>query len=91
MPHKSRRRGKHLSHGKRGKGRQGFSAPAQPLAVARRYEPTPRTDMVAPTAKVLTPRATVAPPINTTAELRRIGILAGVILALLVVFSLVLR
>ena len=90
MPQKSRRRGKH-QHGKKGKSRQGFSAPAQPLAVAQRYEPTPRTEVVAPPAKVPTPRAIVAPPINVTAELRRIGILAGVILALLVVFSLVLR
>jgi hypothetical protein len=90
MPHKSRRRGKNL-HGKRGKGRQGFSAPAQPVARAQRYEPTPRSEVVASPAKALTPRAIVAPPINTSAELRRIGILAGVILALLVVLSLVLR
>jgi hypothetical protein len=90
MPHKSRRRGKHLSHGKIGKGKQGFSTPAQPLAVAQRYEPAPRTGVVAPSAKGLTPKATVAPPINTIAELRRIGILAGVILAILIVLSLLL-
>ena len=92
MSRKSRRRGKHLPQSKRRRDRKGFSVPAQPSAVAQRYEPAPQADMVVPAAKAPTPRATVtlAQPINVAAELRRIGILAGIILVILVVLALVL-
>jgi hypothetical protein len=92
MSRKSRRRGKHLPQSKRRRDRKGFSAPAQPSAVAQRYEPTPRADMVVPAAKAPTPRATVTlvQSINVAAELRRIGILSGIILVILVVLALVL-
>jgi hypothetical protein len=91
MPGKSRR-GKHLPRGKRKKGRKGFSAQvAQPSAVGQAYEPAPQAGMIAPSTKVPTPRATViaAQHPNIVAELRRIGILAGIILVILVVLALI--
>ena len=89
MPHKSRRHAKYM-HGKRGKSRKGFSAPAQAIAVAQRYEPAPQTGTGIPRVKVPTPRVAVAPPVNVSRELRRIGILAGILLVVLVLASLVL-
>ena len=92
MSGKSRRgRGRHLPRSKRRKGGKGFSAPvAQPLAT-QRYEPAPRADMLVPSAKTPTSRATVtvAQHPNIAAELRRIGILAGIILVILVVLALI--
>ena len=91
MPGKSRRRGRHLPRSKR-KGRKGFSTPvAQPAAVSQGYEPAPEADRLVPSAKAPTPRATVkvAQHPNVVAELRRIGILAGIILVILVVLALV--
>jgi len=90
MPGKSRRRGRHLPRGKR-KGRKGVLAPAaQPAAVSQRYEPAPRAEMLAPSAKAPTPRATVtvAQPPDVAAELWRIGILSGIIVAILIVLAL---
>jgi len=90
MPKSRRRRGRHLPRSKRLKGRKGFSAPvAQPSAVSQRYEPAPRAEMLAPLAKVPAPKATVAPPPDVAAELWRIGILSGIILAILVVLYLI--
>ena len=92
MPGKSRRgRGRHLSRSKR-KGRKVFSAPAaQPSAVGQTYEPAPAADRLVPSAKAPTPRATVkvAQHPNIVAELRRIGILGGIILVILVVLALI--
>ena len=92
MPGKSRRgRGRHLPRSKR-KGRKVFSAPvAQPAAVGQAYEPAPEADRPVPAAKAPTPGATVtaAQHPNITAELRRIGILAGIILVILVVLALI--
>lgn len=90
MSRKSRRRGRHLPQSKRRRGRKGFSAPAQPSAVTQRYEPAPQPKVVAPMAKAPTPRATttLVQSINVAAELRRIGILAGIILAILIVLAL---
>jgi len=92
MSRKSRHRGRHLSRSKRRKFRKGFSVPAQPAAAAQRYEPTPRAEMVVPVAKAPPPRATVtlAQPINIAAELRMIGILAGIILVILIVLAFIL-
>lgn len=89
MPGKSRRRGRHLPRSKR-KGRKSFSAPvAQPAAVSQGYEPAPEADRLVPSAKAPIPRATVAQYPNVVAELRRIGILTGIILVILVVLALV--
>ena len=89
MPGKSRRgRGRHLPRGRRRKGRKGFSAPvAQPSAVAQAYEPAPAADRLVPSAKAPAPRATVttAQYPNVAAELRRIGIVSGIIVVILVV------
>jgi len=92
MSRKSRRHGRHLPQSKRRRGRKGFSAPAQPSAVTQRYEPAPRAEVVVPAAKAPTPRATVTlvQSINVAPELRRIGILAGIILVILIVLALVL-
>ena len=93
MPGKSRRgRGRHLPRGKRRRGRKVFSAPvAQPSAAGQAYEPAPAADSLVPSVKVPTPRPTVtaAQHPNVAAELRRIGILAGIILVILVVLALV--
>jgi hypothetical protein len=91
MP-KSRRRGRHLPHSKKSKrfkGGKGALAPAaQPPVVAQRYEPTPQAGMPAPSVRVPTPKATVAQPTNVATELRRIGILFGIILVILIVLAL---
>ena len=94
MSRKSRRHGRQLPRSKRRRGRRGFAAPAQqPAAAAQRYEPAPRTDMAVPAARAPAPRAAVtsAQHVNVAAELRRIGILSGIILVILVVLALVLH
>jgi len=92
MPKSRRRRGRHLPRSKRFKGRKGGLAPAQPSAVSQRYEPVPQAGMPPPLAKVPTPKATVtvAQPPSVAAELRRIGILSGIILVILIILALVL-
>lgn len=91
MSKKSRRHGRHLPRSKRRKGRTGFSAPvAQPSAVAQQYESAPRAEAAVLSAKALTPKAKVAQPPTVAAELRRIGILAGIIVVILVVLAFVL-
>jgi hypothetical protein len=91
MSGKSRRRGRHLPRSKRKKGRKGFSAPvASAPAEAQKPEPAPRADTVIPSPKTPTPKAAVAQATNVAAELRRIGILAGIILVILVVLFFVL-
>ena len=80
-------------HGKRKKSRQHFSAvSARQTPVAQTNEPIVVAKPSALPASVLTPiktqTATRYPYI--TAELRRIGILAGIMLAILVVLALVL-
>jgi hypothetical protein len=96
MPKSRRKRGRYLPHSKKGKrfkGGRGALAPAtQPQAVSQRYEPASKVDMPAPLARVPTPKATaiLAQPPDVAAELRRIGILFGIVLAILVVLILVL-
>ena len=91
MSGKSRRRGRHLSRSKRRKGGKAFSAPvALAPAVAQKSELPPRADAPVPSAKAPTPKPTVAQHPNIAAELRRIGILAGIILIILVVLFFVL-
>ena len=85
MPSKSRR-----GRGKKKKGKRGSSPiVAQRQAVAQTYKPVSQAPI--PSAKVLTPRSTLPPaqyPYITT-ELRRIAILAGIMLVVLVVIYLV--
>jgi len=91
MSGKSRRRGRHLSRSKRRKGGKVFSAPAvQPSAVAQKSELLPRAGTPVPSAKAPTLKPTVAQYPNVAAELRRIGILAGILLIILVVLFFVL-
>jgi len=95
MSRKSRRHRRHIPRSKRRRGGVS-SAPTQPAAV-QRYEPAPRaevvTPVVTPVAKPPAPRpaVTLAQPISLTAELRRIGILSGIILVILVVLAFVLH
>jgi len=100
MSRKSRHHGRHMHRSKRRRGDKGFSLPPQaaavapqPAAVSQGYEPTPRAEVAVPAAKVPTPKATasLAQPINVAAELRMIGILAGIIMVILVVLALTLH
>jgi len=91
MSGKSRRRGRHLSRSKRRKGGKVFSAPAALApAVAQKPELSPRADTPVPSAKAPIPKPIVAQHPNIAAELRRIGILAGILLIILVVLFFVL-
>jgi hypothetical protein len=90
MSRKSRRHGRHLPRSKRKK-RKGFSPPAQPVA-SQSYEPEPRPEVVAPPVKVPAPRP-AAPLVQTphiTSELKMIGILSGIILAILIALAFIL-
>jgi hypothetical protein len=61
------------------------------VAVAQQDEPSPRADKPVPSAKAPTPKVAVAGylNVNVTAELRRIGVVAGVILVVLVVLAVI--
>ena len=88
MPGKSRR--KHLSRSKKRKMKQGFPVTAaQQQAVAQDYEPV--SPAPAPSVRAPTPRSTLSPVQYPyiAIELRRIAILAGIMLAVLVVLYLV--
>ena len=92
MPGKSRRsKGKHSVRSKRRRSGRGSLAMApQQLPASQTYEPQP--EVSAPAPSVPTPAVTVTTaryPYITT-ELRRIGILAGITLVILVVLALVL-
>jgi len=86
MSGKSRRsRGKHAVHGKRKKGKlRPQVIVAQPQAVTQAEESVSSTKTATPAAPVV-----VKYPYILT-ELRRIGILAGIMLAILIVLALVL-
>ncbi len=95
MVGKSRhKRGKHRIQSRKKKSRQHFADTAtQQPAVAEAGESISRPDVPAPPASVPPPR--VAKPVTTryphiATELRTIGILAGIMLIILVVLSLVL-
>lgn len=70
------------------------AAAAQPPVMAQRYEPAPapRAEAVVPVTKAPAPRptATLAQPPSIGAELRMIGILSGIILAIIIALALVL-
>ena len=91
MPGKSRHgRGKRSFHGKKGKSRR--TPPVMQQQPVSEIDKPAAPKPVAPVAKVIAPAAaaidTQYP--HTLIELRRIGILAGVILTILVVLALVL-
>jgi len=91
MPGKSRQT--HQSQSKKRKRKRGSSAiAAQQPPVSETHEPVSQPVVSAPLASVVTPKATQTaaryPYIVT--ELRSIGILAGIMLAILVVLALVL-
>ena len=94
MPGKSRHgKGKHSLHRKRKKGRQRFPATVavQPAA-AQTSQPAAPTWVPTPPVSVPTRMKTPTPARYPyiTAELRRIGILAGIMLVILIVLALVL-
>ena len=90
MAGKSRRgRGRYVPRSKRKKG-QGAPVPStQPAVAAPQAEPSPRADAPVPSAKAPTPKAAVAAHTDVATELRRIGIIAGIMLVILVVLALI--
>ena len=92
MPGKSRHGRRKLSRSKRKKGGHGVSAiSTQQRVVAQTSKPAPRPEASAPSASMPTTMATPIVPRYPyiATELRRIGILAGVMLAILVILALV--
>ncbi len=94
MPGKSRHgKGKHYSKKSRAMMRQG-TAPAVSSASAAAQESTraaaPVVSAPAPRASVVTAKAIGNPYPFIASELRRIGLLAGIIIVILVVLSIVL-
>ena len=91
MPDKSRHgKGRHPTRSKRKKTTRGPIVTQQP-PVSQAYESVPQPEVSTPAKSVPTPSATV-PTVRypyITAELRRISILAGIMLVVLVVLSLV--
>ncbi len=92
MPGKSRHgKGKHPVRSKRRRSGPSAVAAQQP-PVSQTYEAVPKPEVSAPSPTTPTPSvavSTVRHPYITT-ELRRIGILAGIMLVILVVLALVL-
>ena len=89
MPSKSRHSQRKLSRRKRRKGMLVSSPPVtQQQAVAQPYKPAAPSKVAAPSAGV--PVLTLARYPYIATELRRIGILTGIILVILVVLFLVL-
>jgi hypothetical protein len=88
MGSKSRRKRKHSLQSKK---RRQISTPiltSQQPAVAQTYKPTAPPKVAAPSVKEPTPTVALYPQISN--ELRRIGMLAGILLVTLVVLALVL-
>ena len=95
MGSKSRRRRKHSLQNKKRRKSSALMAKQQP-AVAQTYKPVappkvtaPSVKVAAPSVKEPTPAVARFPQISN--ELRRIGMLAGIMLVTLVVLALVLR
>ena len=87
MPGKSRRsRGKHSFRSKKRRGR-----PSPPIIVTQQQAVTPTDELVPPevSRKAVPPTITAVRYPHILAELRRIGILAGIMLAILIVLALV--
>ena len=89
MASKSRRgRGKYSPPSKKRKRRQIYTATATQQVVAQTYGPVAPSKVAPPSVKEPTPAVARYPHIGT--ELRRIGILAGIILVTLAVLALIL-
>ena len=92
MPDKSRHdKRKHHPQSKKSKAKQRFAETiAHPPAAAQPHKPAVHTGMPAPSAGV--PATPTASPVGRypyiATELRRIGILAGIILVILIVLAL---
>lgn len=88
MTGKSRRsRGKHSFRSKKGRGR-----PSPPIIVTQQQAVTPTNESVPPpkvSRKLVLATSTATRYPYILAELRRIGILAGIMLAILIVLALV--
>lgn len=83
------RRGRHLSRSKR-KGKKTFTTPVtQAPVTAGAVEPTSVAEKPVSAPKPKAP-VMVAEASNVAAELRRIGIVAGVIIVILVILALIL-
>jgi len=85
MSAKPKRRGRHLSRSQRKKtGREGFAPVAQAPAAASKAAPSPRA--AAPVSAARTPAAktALAEPPNISGELKRIGVVGGIMVLLLV-------
>ncbi len=80
--------GKHLPRSKR-KGKKTFTAPAafKPVA-AGVTEPAPQTTKAPPAPKAKAP-AVATQASNVVSELRRIGLVAGIIIVILVILALI--
>lgn len=93
MPGKSQHgKGKHTVRSKRKSGRGSGAIAAQQPPVSQTYGPVPQPEVSTPSPSTPIPSATVSPvryPYIIT-EIRRIGILAGITLVILVVLALVL-
>ena len=89
MASKSRRgRGKHSLQSKKRKRKQISAVMATQQPVSQTYKPAAPSKVAVPSVKEPTPTVARHPHIIT--ELRRIGILAGIMLTILVVLALVL-
>ena len=93
MSGKSRRRGRKLSRSQRRKAGKVTAAPVAPVApivestapTAQKPTPTPAPTAPTPvTAKAPAARATAVEPPQIAGELKRIGVVGGIVVALLV-------
>ena len=87
MAGKSRRRGRHLPQvNKKKKVSRGVKAPlaSAPVAAAEPSSTPPRVEARPPAAKAPASRAATARPLNVAGELRRIGLMGGSMVAILV-------
>jgi hypothetical protein len=90
MPDKSRQgKGKHLVRSKRKKSGHGIVAVAQQPVVSQPGGPAPQAEVPARLSVTSTPSATVSTVLYPYifSELRRIGIIAGIMLVILVVLA----
>lgn len=94
MPAKSRRyKGKHPHHSKKSKAMMRQAGPqpqTQPQETAAAPKPVEPAGVTSETKPVRTPEAAVLRYPYVTEELKRIGILAGIIIVVLIVLSIIL-
>ncbi len=88
---KRRSRGKHVPHSKKGKSRQSHLSTVsqrQPVSLADKVTASPEVVTPLANAQALLPASVKYP--NLPSELRKVGILAGLMLAILILLALVL-